>query len=69
MNKFDATVAYTESLELNKYYISRNLELATENATLRSNNAALEQEKEQFHQRLIEMQKEIEALKNGCSGN
>lgn len=59
--------AYAESTELNKYYHDRNLVLADENATLRGNIAALEQEKEQLHQRLIEMQKEIEALNNGCS--
>lgn len=63
----EAIVAYQESLELNKYYINRNLSLAGKNVTLQQEKLQLESERQQLFDRLNELQAEIEALKNGCS--
>lgn len=63
----DAIVAYQESLELNKYYINRNLALAGKNVTLQQEKLQLESEVQQLFDKLNEMQAEIEALNNGCS--
>lgn len=65
----DAIVAYQESLELNKYYINRNLALAGKNVTLQQEKLQLESERQQLFEKLNEMQAEIEALKNGSSGD
>lgn len=65
----DAIVAYQESLELNKYYINRNLALAGKNVTLQQEILQLESERQQLFDRLNEMQAEIEAMNNGSSGD